>query len=804
MTFFWDRESAGSSQAAPRWAGQSWPDPSAAGARWVPLGEPVHLGGVSVDRGGVYVGEHLAPLDRQAPLAVAACLVRPNLEVDWKRPDDRGDVGFWPSYSRLPPRSRAGYLRFLAGGAQHPQAPTGFLFLYFYGLERRLLVNLARTAELLPTGRVDGAAGVELAALGLERTALLTEVERLLTVYERHYSVRRYATDLLRVSAWADAPQPSEHPDVGGINTRQVSAPLTLALGRLVARGKPVSAEWAWAWWRSHPATGTPVALRRCPEEFGDLFRCLYRQRHSDGLVLPAPSQALSIYYRAASPDLPHGRWVTTDAADVTLLAEPLDQLAAVAAEASSKLRRYSRYLATQGDQTPARTARPLLPPELQPAVQPDTQALVAWVRHRLGEQDVCTVDVRDLMTVWTGGLPGDLDTVDLEPAALEIALAGHGLQVQRDVRGPERQRNTTHRVALINSRCQLHMTGSAGPSGSLGALGEVDQARLSEASTVLETLIDLAAGSRALDVHDLLTLSAHASAITGLGVGTTAAVTGTPPAQLHGMALLMAERPLPATTLRRRQRALSAPVRRDLEAFIIGGKLDRFLTADDHDAFSQLQRLLRTGVRLRGASHAGQEGLDGLAAVKMSGRPGAVHALPEPPSVATQPLPRQAVALDPDRLQAVQRDTDAVHLLLAQLFRDEQDAPGRATSAVMVLPGKTPLTAPDSNAATNVGGREASPPMAAADDKPDALDTAHWGLLCDLNARSSWSRPQFDALASARGLLPAAALDHLNETALDLTGDHATEGHDPVTVNTDIIEEMREQHQHEQRHQHQ
>jgi hypothetical protein len=75
-------------------------------------------------------------------------------------------MGYWPSYSNIAPGCRAAYLQWLADGCHAADAYIGYVFLYFYGPERRLLVDAEKSA-----------------AAQREHDVLVTEVRRLLAIY---------------------------------------------------------------------------------------------------------------------------------------------------------------------------------------------------------------------------------------------------------------------------------------------------------------------------------------------------------------------------------------------------------------------------------------------------------------------------------------------------------------------------------------------------------------------------------------------------------------------------------------------
>jgi TerB-like protein len=144
---------------------------------WVPPSRLAVVRGRSVG-GGLYVGTGLG--------AVAASGPEPAL-LDEKLPVDRspGDfslrqLGYWPSYQDASSTARAAYLDWLATGRNRPDADLGYVFLYFYGLERRALYD-ARTS----------------AAAKADLPWIEAELERLLGIYGRSGSFQTYAGSLL-------------------------------------------------------------------------------------------------------------------------------------------------------------------------------------------------------------------------------------------------------------------------------------------------------------------------------------------------------------------------------------------------------------------------------------------------------------------------------------------------------------------------------------------------------------------------------------------------------------------------------
>src|SRR6266508_3965722 len=134
-----------------RFSGRASPD-----SYWLPTGQPVTVGGYMISGGQVYVGRGLPAVSGDWQPEPA--LIDPGLPVYSRNPDWAGaGLSYWPSYGEIPPASRAAYLAWLADGRRHPAVPIGYVFLFFYGLERRLLAD-AQQSTAARAGQYVGAA----------------------------------------------------------------------------------------------------------------------------------------------------------------------------------------------------------------------------------------------------------------------------------------------------------------------------------------------------------------------------------------------------------------------------------------------------------------------------------------------------------------------------------------------------------------------------------------------------------------------------------------------------------------------
>lgn len=260
-------------------------------ARWVLPGEKVTAHGFEIADGMVYVGNFLtaAPNGGWNADTPAPCLIRPSLKVASGVPQTNLDLGYWPSYTDITPHQRLTYLLWLASGKSDTSYPMGYPFLYFYGLERRLIAD---------SPSID------------EEVLLIAEVKRLRELFGHNSSFVNYSTELLnfvemkhavtdipRVAAWK--------PDLAALGNH-MSPLLQAKLGLHALRGMPLDVDLAIAGILSLPPHLTGlwprVATTRARPEFIELTRHRFNQKFPHGFRLRDKKESrLDLNYRSAS-----------------------------------------------------------------------------------------------------------------------------------------------------------------------------------------------------------------------------------------------------------------------------------------------------------------------------------------------------------------------------------------------------------------------------------------------------------------------------------------------------------------------
>lgn len=169
------------------------PPLTSAAARWVPPGEEVVVRDVKIPGGMIYVGRSAASGQyRHAD----SCVIDPRLPVGVLADVSGTTVPYWPAYAGIEPRARRAFLEWLASGRSNPDAYIGYVFIFFYGLERRYFIEGDRRDHQIITD----------------------EVNRLLAIYSGNNSFKSYARRFLDVLAVLHATEerPVPSPDLAG------------------------------------------------------------------------------------------------------------------------------------------------------------------------------------------------------------------------------------------------------------------------------------------------------------------------------------------------------------------------------------------------------------------------------------------------------------------------------------------------------------------------------------------------------------------------------------------------------------
>ncbi|MDC3839753.1 TerB N-terminal domain-containing protein [Pseudomonas aeruginosa] len=677
-------------------------------ARWLPQDEFIEIAGEKISGGMIYVGE-----DRNSRYGSSEpSLINPKLKVA------RGIVdiaerltSYWSSYDSISPEARRAYLQWLSSGRKAPHANIGYVFLFFYGLERRVFVD----------AKTDRAAAAE-------TPSIIAEVERLLSIYGENHSFNNYASrfvDFLRQGAvltrlYLETP-PTPLP-----YGYEMPIELRIGLGQLAVDKHPLPANWALAWVLSDHSIGKRTPVTRCEDAFARLFHMRYEERYGAGIVLPQNKTRLKFQYNTASAGLPSQELDgLSEIPDVTATSAARKKLQQLVDECTVQLEPYSRYLGRNPGAPDALEGLLQLPVSLWPA---GARAELDELKQRIGD---------GMVVMSFGELAGRLQSAGAlsrdKVLTLARALESLHIGIEPDVLAGSRTPKPEDRVALFATQAE---------DGDL---------RASPAYSVASVTLDLACAVAAADgdtsPKEIMLLSQH--------VDSWSHLSGAHRKRLKAHLRLQLNQPPTFQSLKKKLEPLADSARRAVAAF-----LAHLAQVDGEVSSAEVKLLERVYKTLQLDSQSLYSDLHVVA----SGNPaGSLQATPAAPG-ATQSKTIGGFALDHDRIAQLQRETEQVSALLAQVFVGEQP----------VEPEEVSIEEAGEDTSGVCG-----------------LDADLSAFLRVLVSRNEWTRDELEAVASDMELMLDGALEQINDMAFEHFDMPVTEGEDPFEINPDVMENL-------------
>lgn len=256
------------------------PDRSRSELKWRSAGQSIEHANLVLGDGMIYTSERPLPWPGEpsaiiTSLSVAASAAHPLQEF-----------GYWPAYDRISPEQRRCYLEWLASGRQDSepsQRCLGYVFMFFYGLERRIILEGDRDPRLLE------------------------EIIRLLDLYgsaHKSRSLRTYFLQLLHFAGWQLGAEPYRDllprlMDLEGDRPNEDG--LRFVLANLYQRGEAL--HWCVAYQLAfvNETSRRSAVVSRARDKFLALFQQRYSERFGSDFVPAAAKQDTVVPYRPAS-----------------------------------------------------------------------------------------------------------------------------------------------------------------------------------------------------------------------------------------------------------------------------------------------------------------------------------------------------------------------------------------------------------------------------------------------------------------------------------------------------------------------
>ncbi|MBC6427967.1 MAG: TerB N-terminal domain-containing protein [Cellvibrionales bacterium] len=583
---------------------------------WIPADKTVQVAGRNIG-GMVYIGKK------------CRLYINPSLQVSQTEADKNGDeMPYWPGYSGISPRCRAAYLDWLASGRSNASYNPGYMFLYFYGLERRFFLDKSDAKD---------------------KQDILREVQRLKTLYsQKRGSVQRYLSRFIQFAqVYLDSAD--IHEPVFENHDRELPLTLKCALGTQIERGKNLTADWLLSWFFCHPESNLRTPATRCRNEFIELFRLRFNKHFPNGLKVNKPREPLAVSYYAASSEFEYSANPTVNGKsipDISNLHQPIIIAQALADEVMEELDKLSRFLARNPDGQGSVAAHALLPPELWvffPSAEMDR--LKAWASDIVERGGL--VPLRDVIRYLASETSEKIGKPQITAAADALARIGFGL--------------------APDPRFALRFPKPAEPV-VLFSLGEPVAKLEAVSNEYRQALLELALGSFIVHADDELVdaerkmLDAHAK--------TVATLSDHERRRLHANLKWFLTVPPDMPLLQRKLKDIDPDNQATIRsALISAAHADGIIHPAEVAGIEKVYQVLGLDPALASSDlHAG-EIADAPHRVRVAqpGRPG--EAIPEPEKTS-------GPQLDATRIAAIRSDTEQASTLLGQIFgvKDEPE----------------------------------------------------------------------------------------------------------------------------------
>jgi hypothetical protein len=669
---------------------------------------------------------------------------------------------YYPSYAIATPDARAGYLNWLANGRRDKKANIGYVYLYFYGLERRAFID----AHSDPVARA-------------EIPSLIDEVEALLKVYTKSKAFVERAKNFantLRAVAEGSRKYLDQPPSLAIDEGRSYLHSVALAQAYRDDFAYPV--EWLLSWYLASTEFERPRAVVRCRTHFENLFRLELPKQFPDNpgeWVDSMKARPLTLTYNAVYPKL--GR-VNVAMSESDQLLDVMDSslklrslVDSLARNIAAQLEAYSRYVGNSVDKAASDEAQLLLPRALwAPALKTRLESISDSVS---GSR---TVSAPIKFSALFAPLNPRFVAGYFRNVVSHIESA-FGLCMEPDPRyGTALPTLESSAVFFRGGETPQIPDGEALPPEVLAKWLKKTSVAWFYAAIVRADPSNQEAKRAAAG-----NLIAHAAGLSSLEK-----------ARLHALFEVLVT-DMPAAGLKKRALDFTSGEATRVASELVqicqaGGGLTS--VANIRTLEKLFEMLGQDANELYSMAHAGaavaaddeRSGAGSRTVATTSGDPG-------PRDAAELP----AFGLDQERMARLRAETAQASAMLGAIFLQDEVSPTSGNVADTELSSKhnkadtvaVELVAQDSRPS------EAQPAAPVAVLLP-GLNDAHNSLLVSLLEKDTWERSEIGALCSSFGLMVDAAIERINDAAFNKFDDSLLEGDETFEINMDIAGELR------------
>jgi hypothetical protein len=684
----------------------------------------VQIGSISFNSGLVYLCDGFS----DEPSAI-------NTMLPVARSGDGAEkLPYYPSYSQFSPAQRTCYLQWLAAGrtdANPASRDFGYLFTFFYGLERRLFIDEDHSESL-----ATAAATIlqEYAAFGVSHS-----LSNYFSSYLHFWGFTQGAARYAQLWPWI----------VGLPNSILREDAVRLVLHSLSAWGKPLPAEVAFDVMLNNPEVVKPsIALRKHGSPFHELFLARFREALPNGAPLINPGTSSKVEYlsgnialRGFSMSAGRKRNLSVQVNRTLIDREAGTRCMEVWNQAVSEMKRYERvtkHVSPSGFSIRSFTA---LPKELRTkqveTLRPQWQQFVSSIGTVDGHVILKTSSLAGFLGIglkdWLTNQQIDDISVAAQAFSYEIAPApaDYGSRWRAE-----------QEVALIP------LTGREPGKHSPPFLGIAALIQMAAHIATSNGVVDAGGGEMTKALVDSSGCTQaeqeHLRALANLLLRDT----DNAPRSLSAVV-----KNIPAES--------AASMARTLTRIAAA---DGVITLEEEKALYGLFRQLHVP-RALGRGMIAEVGEPREVVAEGADAPVRGEAIPRPSKKAPA---RRPLSLDHKKVEAIEIETREVIAMLSRVM-EESESESEPAPFEPVL-------------------QKAAVPVMEGPDWTMGLDPQFVPLAARLAGKDQWSQEELKAVASEYHLIPSAAVDAINAWAEDALGDFLLVGDEPVSVQKHLL----------------
>jgi uncharacterized tellurite resistance protein B-like protein len=619
---------------------------------------------------------------------------------------------YWPSYRSASPAQRSRYIEWLLQGRSDPQTEVGYVFLYFYGLERRILIDEADYREIAD------------------------ELLRLLPIYGHSASFQRYAQGLLWTTIWLSRKGqsvPYRTVEQAVAAAQWTDETLNLALACFAGCGRPLPDDLVYHLAQHQVYSARTVIVQRHRDLHKRSFFTHFQKKYPHGLRVKVGKRDRRLEYFPASATLGRihdvGGPLAAERVPSLLGSSQFTPLSNIWNQAIEDLRQYDRaHKRAKGTRLTAEMYE-ALPEHLRQGEHPHFDQWCQLLDRSITEDGWTIISVADFARL--EGIAERPKLTRHQSMQLAEAASQLGFALEPDPR-------ITGKVYLWNQRVSV-----------FPATEELSQnvASYHAAALLLELGVGIAASDGVLDEIELGRLSNHLENQFELSTHDSC--------RLEHLRYLLSKCPAsgfaPAKDMQSR---LNREQRKKVGEFLVGiAAADDFISPEEIRALTHAYRALGL---TRGD-------LDDL-----------LHAVESKTGTfAAQDSAGMVFHLDQERIRAILSETEQVTEFLREAMREpetddadvepEKGKSGGNPATIVVQPPpasgeSTPIAREDLQGVTHGCFDEL-----ARDLKPFVRSAVSQRL---------WTRPALDQLARQHRVMLGSAIERINEWSYDRLGD--------------------------------